>query len=242
MEPSNLTAPPSRGKGTNFFLVIFGIFILAFTGAAGYMFGYQQGTLRQAAPDMTAKITMKKDASSSAIATEVTRETKIATSLAVPKLDPEFTWKDITKTASDGGNLRAAVDIQTSTKSAYITFPVLKIYEAQQISTQGANFVVADYYSTQLEKSGWVTNDNSPYLNFKTFRIEAISADSSCGDAMQFLGYKNGFAQLISVTGSYQACLPPYQTNSKQTITYDVYISKPFALQSIVTSLHGLQQ
>ncbi|HVA96224.1 MAG TPA: hypothetical protein VND99_01095 [Candidatus Acidoferrales bacterium] len=229
--PSKFDNPPPRSKGNKFILVVFGAFILLFTGAAGYLFGYQQGGSQQTNKHMVSKSAKMKVASSSARTVEVTKETKIAKSLTVPKLDPELHWANITKTASNDGIMASeAENLNNKTYYISVAFPKGKVYIATGAAALNPDFQLVDnYYMPLLKKLGWIImkDNNSEYLLFHSFRLRGVIADNPCGGTTGYVGYKDGMIRDLSVTSSYAPCVLNRKVGTKIAITYTVFVSDP---------------
>jgi hypothetical protein len=246
---SHFDTPPPRSAGNKLFLVVFALFILAFVGAAGYLFGYQQGSFKNGQQAMASKKIRAKVASSSAYAAEVTKETKIAKSLAVPKLDPKLTWIDVTKTASDEGLMKVEGAL-LSDKYNFIPIPFSKgsTYIATGAATVNPDLFAEDkYYETNLLKLGWVvtgTGGNNDYLTFKTFRLKGTQADGVCGGIIGYLGYKDGMVRYIAINRSLHPCIPPGTKTAvgKETVDFTVFVSDPTPVSYFVDYLKKYPQ
>ena len=160
--------------------------------------------------------------------------TKIATSLDVPPLYQDWQW-------SSEGNQLNSDDLSSIMVDRYdqnyLPVPMIgKTYTATSsaISNPDSKFI-DNYYSLLLQKSGWLVDGGSPYLEFRSFRLRANAADGPCGGLDGDLGYKDGMVRLASIKHTFQPCVPPIGLqNGKavtQNIAYTVFIGNPVSLQ-----------
>ena len=214
-----------RSRGNKGFLILFSLFIVLFVGAAGYMFGYQQANSAK-------QVSIKKNVTPTVVQDKaVTERTHIAKSLTLIKPDPDLQWTDITTTATSS----SLTDIMADKfDQQYTMIPIMqgKFYTATGAATVDLN----NYFSSQLNQYGWVLPDaKDPYLNFKTFRLHALTAGGTCGGVAGYIGYKDGMVRMVTVQQAAQTCLPPGQANNKtastQQVLYTVFVSEPTPVQ-----------
>jgi hypothetical protein len=165
---------------------------------------------------------------------EVTQLTKIATSLDVPTLYRNWQWSSEINPLNNDELTSITVDRYDQN---YLTVPMKgKAYTATSSAiTNPDDRFIDNYYAILLQKSGWLVDGASPYLEFRSFRLRANIADSSCGGLDGYLGYKDGMVRLVSVEHTMQPCIPPIGLqNGKvvtQNIAYTVFIGNSVSLQ-----------
>lgn len=238
-EPSKFYGPPPRSKGNKAALVFFGLFILAFTGASGYLFGYQQGSSlsqKQHTAVKKPKIIFGKGSTQN---TEFTKQTATASALTVPKLDPDLHWINESITASDSGLMSAEVALLKDTNNV---MPVPFTKGTISLATGAASykpdlFMVDNYYASALQKAGWVvpgSTTGDTYLTFRTFRLQSAQADTACGGIIGYLGYKDGMVRYVAINRSYLPCTPPSVKRVRavrHAVVYTVFVSDPTPVQ-----------
>lgn len=166
---------------------------------------------------------------------EVTKYTKIATSLDVPPLYKNWQWSKEVSTDSIPGLNVITVD---RFDQNYLPVPLKQgvVYTATSsiISYPDAKYI-DNYYALVLQKEGWLVEEQNPYLVFHSFRLRPTVADSSCGGLTSFVGYKDDMVRMVTVAHTMLPCKPP--TDGKavtQNIVYTVFISKTVPLQYFI--------
>ena len=165
---------------------------------------------------------------------EVIQLTKIATSLDVPPLYQNWQWGS--EKSSLNNNDLSSIMVDRYDQN-YLPVPMTgKTYTATNsaISNPDSKFI-DNYYALLLQKSEWLVNGSSPYLEFRSFRLRANIADGPCGGIDGYLGYKDDMVRLVSIEHTFQPCVPPIGLqNGKavtQNIAYTVFIGDPVSLQ-----------
>ena len=159
---------------------------------------------------------------------EVTKETKIASSLEVPPLYPQAQWQNDPTASHDASLNRIAVSTKRiSLKGNYWTATVASV----------SSSTVETYYFNELEKRGWFGSGGSGSLYFADFTLTPSVAGGPCGGINGYLGYKDGFVRLVTVLGQITPCKPQGLDGATTSTDYTVFISDPMPLKDITASL-----
>lgn len=226
-----------KAQHRNYFLIIFGIFIIILSIFLVYLV-ISGMTVTTTTQQVATAPTSSPGAPIPTQVSDVTQQTKVATSLTIPTRYPGLSWSDVTATASVGGLLTVSGELLGNKgNSVPIPFPVAKVYESSKGTTSSLDATLIDsYYSVQLGQLGWIVQGNDPYLTFHTFRLRGIVADNPCGGTSGYLGYKDGSVMVVSVSHSVSPCSPhavQASPSARLTETYDVFISNPMTVQSL---------
>jgi len=164
--------------------------------------------------------------SDDALPTETTTNT--ASSLEIPPLYPDATWKEQTTQPPDD---KLNVVVAANKTNPFLEVPLTGYYNATTVQdTTGA---IEKYYADALEKQGWSVNGSR--LQFTTYSLQGLFADGPCGGVEGFVGSKDGFIKTVTIQHQSTPCALPNTTPAltKPSTNYTIFISESISVLQI---------
>jgi|GEM_PF-6176444 len=154
--------------------------------------------------------------------------TNTASSLEIPPLYPDATWKEETTHTQDD---KLNVVVAANKTNPFLEVPLTGYYNTTTV--QDTNGAIEKYYADALEKQGWSVNGSR--LQFTTYSLQGLFADGPCGGVDGYIGSKDGFVKIVTIQHQSTPCALPNTTPAltKPSTNYTIFISESISVLQI---------